>query len=249
MFFFPPFFNHMTPPYATQPFLISVRTYQPFRCSPLQGMQRLLTGQEHGAQIDIPRLPLSTKQLMELQLGKAGLSDDHTYFRDTSLLTSTVLLPNPSGIDLKVVHAHPLLYLLHPETKLVNGHLLITQEQYDASPDGFVLTAADVQELTHNPYALPTRRRAFWEFEAEGDLPLAKAYETYVNDVGKQIPMLVLGLYLPTTKGMQLLCVGCLDGYFGGNGSLVGVAAKAHVVAQKIANAQQWQQSLENLVA
>ncbi len=243
----------ITVQFAPTSFVGQVRTYRFFEGSVANTMQRLLTGQEHGLHVDTPRLPLSPKQLMELRLGSIGAEGDHTSFQDVYINTNMAILSDPHSNAVKYVRDHPLLYTLTPETRLVRGSLPLTKEQYDHS-DGFVFTADESETLQHKQYALPKRRKAFWEYAAEGDTTLTKDYITYVTQKTKLSFDQVMGLDFLSRKGLRSWVAG--RPYYGSNGGdnffrrdrLAGVAAEPCVVAQKIADAHAWKKSLEQRV-
>lgn len=85
---------------------------------------------------------------------------------------------------------------------------------------------SEVKAFDEDPYALPNRRREFWEFLAEGDLLLVKSYgEDVCASLGMGFDK-VMGLRLPGSKGLRLLCIDAIFGYFKsgaiGNDSLTG---------------------------
>ncbi len=234
--------------YATKELKVvtNLRVLQPFEGSNHRVMKRLLTGKdEKGVKVDFTRLPLSPKQLVQARLGRLeGANEaDQQYLRGVYVDTSTAVLPNPSGDDVKFDPEHPLVYCLAPETKLNPYNLDITQEQYDSST-GFRLTAEQANELRNKPYALPKVRRDFLEAQLEGDTKLT---DDYIADVEKSLGMKfdnVMGLWLPQNKGLRLLCVGRIgdlrSGALGyGNldfniGCLVGYVAEPQSVAKKL---------------
>jgi len=211
-----------------------LRKYQDFYGSNKASMQRLITGQDKdGNQIDVPRELITPNQLITVRLhGKAG---DKKEYRGKYVDTDLAVIPNPSGDEIKFVHRHPLVRTLNKDTKLANGAMPITQDHYDDN-DGFVLTGDQAKQLRENPYALPDIRRDCWKF-ALGDEDLMKDYEADICDSLSLDFNEVMGLYVPSTAGLRLLCVGSVgdfdrsfadgDDYLGGFGRLVGVARDA----------------------
>ncbi|MBI5392741.1 hypothetical protein HZA96_02625 [Candidatus Woesearchaeota archaeon] len=131
---------------------------------------------------------------------------------------------------------------LNEKTKLVNGTILVSSEQYHAI-DGLVLVESELVEFRNNNYALPTKREEVWEFFARGNTNLTQKYKTDVCDSLNLTFNSVMGLYMPMTftKGMRFLCVGSVDdndrsdAYGNYNlvyncGRLVGVAPEAPVL-------------------
>ena len=228
--------------FATVVQRVAVRKYQPFEGANTAQMQRLLTGkdQQTGEQVDVPRELISPKQLMKVRL--EGSDADKEYLRGVYVDVNLAVIPNPSGGEVKYVHAHPAIQELNANSRLQRGALPVVQSQYD-DHEGFVLTGDEVQAFRSNNYTLPDRRRAFWEFAAEGDLDLAKAYEEDIcASTGYDFNQ-AMGMWLSSTKGLRLLCVGSVDGYYRsyayGNyilgdyiGLLVGVAPEARVARE-----------------
>ena len=227
-----------------------VMNHKLFQGAIYKTIQRLITGKnEDGIKLDLPRLPMSTKQLVEGRLGKLrkltyATKADMSFLGFNFLDTCTAVLPNPNGNDVKFEHEHPLIYTLNPKTKLNSSYTLdITQEQYDSSK-GFKLTAEQVNELKNNPYALPKVRRAFWEYQFEGDIQLTK---DYITDVVRNLEMgfdYSMGLYLPLSKGLRLFSVCNVDSNHKSNAvsngnldynsnCLVGVLTDPELVAEK----------------
>ena len=126
--------------FATKRLQIDVKVYKSFIGKNHKLMQRLLSGRENNVQLDTPRLPISPKQLMEVRLGISGKEGDQTYLRKHFVDTNTAVLSNPSGEEVKYSPKHPLIYGLNEKTKLVDGILPITQDQYEISK-GFVLNS------------------------------------------------------------------------------------------------------------
>lgn len=175
-----------------------IRRYKPFEGQIRAKMPEL---QKEGREL------ISSKKLEELRLhGKEG---DKQYLRNSYVNVAVAVVPNPSGDEIKFVHAHPIIYTLKADTALERGAFPPAQEHYDGH-DGFVLSGSEVSEFRNDNYALPSRRRAFWEFLAEGDAKLAKDYE---QDVCQTLDLTfdeVMGLWLPNTKGLRLLGVGAV---------------------------------------
>ena len=138
-----------------------VEIYKVFIGPDCKLMQILLANEEDKGQL--PRLPISPKQLMELRLGVVGEEDDKEDSMGHFVDTNTVRLPNPKGEDIKFVHEYPLIYALTPETQLVNGYLPITSEEYKKAK-GFHLTSRQANAFRRNPHALPEARREFINF-------------------------------------------------------------------------------------
>ena len=238
------------PQYATVPLQIvtSVRRFQPFEGSNAKLMNRLLTGRdlESGIRVDVTRLPISPKQLMEARLGRIESDSDTAYLRSRYVNTSTAVISDPDSDAVVISPDNFLIYKLTPETRLVNSNLPITPTQY-AQSQGFRLTADQVRTLRDNAYNLPKLRRQFWEeCAAEGDTKLAV---DYIGDVerttGLNFNENAMGLYVPSSKGLRLLGVNSVDGNNRSNangyddlgddyGRLVGVAAEPQFVAQKM---------------
>src|SRR3989338_8947176 len=118
--------------YATVEINIKVRKYQPFEGPNYIQMQRLLTGRDPNTErrIDVPRLPISVKILGIGRLGRIESEIDTKYLRKYYMGTSTAVIPNPEGNEVKLVNEHPLIYTLTPETRLVDYNLPVTVEQY-----------------------------------------------------------------------------------------------------------------------
>lgn len=216
---------------------VSLRRFQAFEGQNKLQMQRLITGKDPktGEQVDVRRELITPAQLFEQRL--RGEEGDKAYLRANYVDTRLCVVPNPDVDEIKLVHGHPLIYSLNDKTKLVQGAMPVSQDQYQTT-NGLVLTPSEVTEFRNNRYALPKKRKEIFEFAADGNTELATEYR---EDVCKSLGFdfnNVMGIYLPTTKGLRLLCVGAVDGvrssaiggyYLGydGNGRLVGVAPEA----------------------
>ena len=236
--------------YATRQLQVvrELRVFQPFEGSnAAKLMQRLLTGKdERGTKVDFTRLPMTAKQLAQTRLGRLeGANEaDQNYLRGVYVTTSTAVLPNPRGDDVKLDRDCPLVYRFTPKTELDPRNLAITQDQYELNT-GFKLTVKQANELRSNSYVLPKVRRAFWEDQFEGDVQLTRDYIADVEQTtGLKFDENAMGLWLPRSKGMRLLGVDRVDddywsGASGGSGldsdgRLVGYVAEPQLVAQKM---------------
>ncbi|MFA4887075.1 MAG: hypothetical protein WC595_02600 [Candidatus Nanoarchaeia archaeon] len=221
--------------FQTVNFVIPVRRFKPFEGANHKRMPELLTGKDaNGMQVDIPREIISPKQLMEARLGRIGTESDQTYLRTNYVNTNVAVLPDPNGDAVKLVPRHSLIYGLNPTSELEDYNLPITKDQFEAA-EGFVLQPELANTLRKDPYAVSNRRTAVWEFLAEGDTSLRKAYE---EDVTKTLEMpfeKVMCVYVPLNKGMRLLGVddnygsdaSGYDNLDSSSGRLVGVAPEA----------------------
>lgn len=194
--------------YETVTQTAEVRKYKPFEGQNIVQMQRLITGidQETGEPVDVPRILLTAYKLLNLRV--EGMPGDREYLRSRYVHVDVSLTLEPQGDEIKFTIDDPQIKTLTADTKLEEGVLPTTQEHYE-SQDGFILTGSEVQEFRNNPYALPKKRREFWEFLAEGDTALAKKYE---KDVTKSLGLSydnIMGIWLPDIKGKRLLCRRC----------------------------------------
>ena len=224
--------------FQTVNFVIPVRRFKPFEGANHNRMPELLTGKDaSGMQVDVPRELISPKMLMEARLGRTGTQADQAYLRSVYVDTNVAVLPDPKSDAVKLVPKHSLTYGLNPKSELKDYNLPITKDQFEAA-EGFVLQPEAANALRKDPYAVSNRRTAVWEFLAEGDTPLRTAYQ---EDVTKTLEMpfeKVMGVYVPSNKGMRLLSVGSVvvsvRSYAVGDidlgysvGRLVGVAPEA----------------------
>src|SRR3989338_4986855 len=227
------------PQFETVQFVLPVRRFKLFEGANHQRMQDLLTGKDSktGAQVDVPRQPITPKMLMAARLGKIGTEGDKTYLRGVYVDTRFAVLPDPESDAVKVVPNDPLVYGLSPESKLVDYNLPIDKDHYEAQ-EGFEFNADNANALRDNIHTIPNVREAFWEFASEGDTSLKTDYQNDITTTLKRPFTQVIGIHLPRSKGLRLLGVGSVgnranangNGDLGNaNGRLVGVAQ----VAQK----------------
>lgn len=179
-----------------------VRKYKPFEGKSIDKMPELLAE---------GRMLITPKQLETARL--SGFEADRQYLRGVYVSVDVAVIPNPHGKEVKYVYGHPLILTLNPNSGLTNhGALPVSQEHYD-DYEGFVLSKSEVKEFRNNNHALPNRRREFWEFLAEGNVKLARAYEKDVCDtLGSRFDN-AMGIWMPKTKGLHLLCIGSVANY------------------------------------
>ena len=113
--------------------------------------------------------------------------------------------PNKSG-EMAFKNESPHALKLNPETKLAGNCLPLSNEQYEEHRSGgFVFTKKEVKALQGNYYALPGRRREFWNYA------LGKHAEKYIDDVCSTLGMAfndVMEIWLYPRDGLRLFAVG-----------------------------------------
>jgi hypothetical protein len=210
-----------------------VRIYKPFEGRIIDNMPKLVA---EGRKV------ISPKNLMVQRL--SGLEGDKDFLTRNYVHTSLAVIPNPEGDEVKLCHNVPSIYGINAESKLKDGALKINQEFYD-NAEGLTLTGSEVKKFSEKNYSQPKTREKVWEHFAEGDTKLSKEYKDFVCKKLNLSFDEVMGLWMPQTKGLRLLCVGSVDDdnrsyadcdYILGNydSRLVGVRApEAQVVARE----------------
>lgn len=238
-----------------------VRKYKPFEGQNYKQIQRLLNLNRNNLTEkldpnDVARLIISPKQLMIACLGRIGSPKDTKYLISNYVDTSTAVLSDPSGDEVKYSKEHPFTFSLTPETELNNDdNLPLTQKEYDLS-EGFTLSREQANALRNNIYAVPKVRREAWNSFADGDEKLVDDYINFVEQTtGYKFEKSAMGLYIPSSKGLRLLFIRGVVGFgksdaFGDgrlgedNGRLVGVATESQLVGQKITEAKKLEEKL-----
>ncbi|MBI5390914.1 hypothetical protein HZB02_05475 [Candidatus Woesearchaeota archaeon] len=190
------------------------------------------------------RLPITPKQLMYART--YGVPEhDRTLFQTCHVDTACAFLYEPSGFgEVKVVlYSHPLaqemIHSLNPESVLHHGALVITPDQYHAfGNETLVISKDDANTFRSMTYSLQSKRQAFWDYIAEGDQSLVTDYQEVMNQHTDGDMKNQMGLWLGSTPGMRLLCLGsrnfrsvaygtlCLD-----HGCLVGMSVAEPFIA------------------
>jgi len=217
-----------------------LRRFQEFYGKNIDFMQRLLTGQdENGEQVDAPRTLITPKELAQIRLGQLGSVNDRLEYRAKPVDTAVAVIPDPSGSEVKYVLNHPLIATLAKNTKLVKGALPIDQDDYN-NHDGFIITGEQADAFKANSNANPDLRRELFKYLFKYK-DLAQEYEEdVIRSLGNPSFDQVMGVYIPDTKGLRLLCVESIGIYIRSNGNgnyaldynygrLVGVAQEVSV--------------------
>lgn len=203
---------------VNQPIQVSHFKFFPGRN--IDQMPLLLSGKDvQGNVVDVPRVPLTGKQLLEYRLhgqtasDKASLTDNYAH-----VACGVLGDPQGSGEVVVGVYAIPLVTALvnslSPANKLVGGALPVNVDQYQTvKKDGFVFSKTVANDLRNDAYSHKNKRRAFWEYLAEGDTKLSKAY---IADVLKKTEGTLENrldfVSRNVNLGFRLLCVGSVGG-------------------------------------
>jgi len=208
----------------------------------VEQMQRLLEGKdENGKVVDIPRTPITVKQLLyERVSGK--YEHDRTLLRDNYVNAADVIVVDPEGSGETIIGLYTdpavkeLVHSLCSINQLVAGSLPVSTDQYqEIKKQAFVFAPNVANELRRDPYSQQEFREEFWNYVAEGDTDLVRANLSLVQEVNGGSMKDRMGLYLSSNSGLRLVCVGSVggisdaDGYRGlglSDGPLVGVAAE-----------------------
>ncbi|MBI5390735.1 hypothetical protein HZB02_04545 [Candidatus Woesearchaeota archaeon] len=199
-----------------------------FYGKPTDQIPRLLHGTDDtGNVIDLPRLPMTPKQLIAGRV--YGPEHDRDLLISTSMVTACGVFYDPrlTG-EVKVAHyTHPLVMEminhLNPQSKLLNTipkdpscgfaqGLAITQEVYDAiTGNVFVITPNDANELCRIPLSCQIVREDLLEYLVEGDTDVSKDYRLLLKEYILDELSGSMGFHLmdaiPEIAGMFLLSI------------------------------------------
>ncbi len=179
-------------------------------------MPLLLSGKdEKGNVVDVPRVPMTPKQLLYERV-HGGNKHDTKLLRDNYVDTACAVIGDPSGTRevLIELYTNPvvreLIHALNPESTLHLGSLQLNPDQYHAIKENgaFALSSATAGNLRESAYSEQKTREAFWEYVTDGDKQLVKdTLELYKGTLENR-----MGLYVPSVQGLRLLFVGSVDG-------------------------------------
>lgn len=178
-------------------------------------MPLLLSGKDkEGEVVDVVRTPITVKQVLYDRVHGTH-ENDRTLLRDNYVDTGVAVIvdPNGSGEAIIGLYADPivqeLVHSLNPESPLKAGSLPVDTDQYQAVKKGaFVLSPEVANALRSNPYSEQKTRERFWDYVAEGDASLVRDNLTLVQEVNGGSMKDRMGLYLSSSPGLRLVCVG-----------------------------------------
>jgi hypothetical protein len=171
--------------------------------SVINNMQRLLTGKDKdGRQVDVPRVLATGKMLADARLNANKADRDDLRSRYIEINLAAAKDPNGSE-EMAFRRESPLVLALNPETKLMNGRLPLTNEQYEEfRNEGFIFNEKEIEAFRKNPYTLPKKREEFWNYVLENQT------KEYIGCVCTTLGMTfddVMGLHIsPLHKGLHL---------------------------------------------
>lgn len=231
-------------------------------------MPLLLSGKdESGKVVDVPRDPITPKQLLYMRVHYMRVhganEHDRDLLRDNYVDTACAVITDSDGSGEVVVGLYndavvrELINSLNPETEsaLQRGSLPVSADYYQAvRKNGFVIASSVANSLRNNAYSEKKVREAFWDYVAEGDARLVMDNLALVQKrKGEDMKdRMGLGLWLSSNPGLRLLCVGSVDddssyAYGDYSGRLVGVASEALVARENSAH-QVSEKPLENRI-
>jgi hypothetical protein len=239
--------------------------FRSFEGANLYNMPLLLSGKdESGNIIDVPRLPMTPKQLLYERVHGSN-EHDRNLLRDNYVYTACAVIGDPQGSGEVVVGLYndpvvrELVNSLNPNSVLQRGSLPVDADHYHAiRKNGFVISSNTANRLRHNKYNKKKVREAFWDYVAEGDARLVMDNLALVQEKNGGDMKNSMGLWLYSNPGLGLLCVGSVGSLsslaIGGRnldndgGRLIGVAPEAPIAHEKSTDSNLVQPSLEQIL-
>ena len=213
----------------------------------------LLSGTDEDREvIDIPRTPMTLKQLLDERVNSTYRFDRDLLRKGyTDVAFFEIGNPDNSGEIKYALYSQPLakelFNSLNPRSNIVNRKLFITPDQYHAIPeqDSLVIPADVANDLRKKGYSHPDIRRKIWVYGAEGDESLFDGSLGLVQQLIGGDFSNRMGIFPSSYSGFGSWFVGGSDGYgrsFAGDwdhldcggGRLVGVAPKAQAVTETL---------------
>ena len=219
------------------------RRFRSFYGRNIDQMLLLLSGEdEAGDVVDVPRVPMTLKQLLYERVHGENVHD-RKLLQDNYVDTACAVISGDSSGEVLVgLYSDPLvkelIHGLNPGSRLQGGSLLVGADAYqEIKENAFVIPSDAVSNLRSSPFDEQVVREGFWNYIAEGDAELVRDHLSLVQERRGGSMKNRMGLWVSPNPGLRLLCARSVGGYYGGGvayglhlgyydgGRLVGVVA------------------------